>query len=164
MKMQGENVEQGTIAEKTLRSLTSKFDYVVCSIEESNDVTKLSVDELQSSLMVHEQRMKEHKEGEQALKVTHGGRNGTRGRGRSGGRRARGRCRQTFNKELIKCFNCHKLGHFQNECPSLDEKANYAEFDEEELLLMAITQEESSNSKKVWFLDCCSNHICGYKE
>ncbi|MCI97870.1 retrovirus-related Pol polyprotein from transposon TNT 1-94, partial [Trifolium medium] len=52
--------------------MPAKFNYVVCSIEESNDVTSLSVDELQSSLLVHEQRMKgqkDHSE-EQALKIT----------------------------------------------------------------------------------------------
>jgi len=58
MKMHGERMEQVTIVEKILRSMTTKFNYVVCSIEESNDVTTLLVDELQSSLMVHEQRMK----------------------------------------------------------------------------------------------------------
>jgi len=40
-----------------LRSLTSKFNYVVCYIEESNDVTTLSI-ELQCSLVVQEQLMK----------------------------------------------------------------------------------------------------------
>jgi hypothetical protein len=31
--------------------MTSRFEYVVSSIEESNDVTTLSIDELQSSLL-----------------------------------------------------------------------------------------------------------------
>ncbi|XP_058740872.1 uncharacterized protein LOC131613200 [Vicia villosa] len=52
--------------------MSAKFNYVVCSIEESNDVTTLSIDELQSSLLVHEQRMqgpRDHSE-EQALKMS----------------------------------------------------------------------------------------------
>lgn len=58
-----------------------KFNYVVCSIEESNNVETLTVDELQSSLLIHEQRMKGSNEEEQALKVTHEERY-ERGRGR----------------------------------------------------------------------------------
>ncbi|KAA8521233.1 hypothetical protein F0562_011930 [Nyssa sinensis] len=54
--------------EKIVRSMTPKFDYVVCSIEESNDLDALTIDELQSSLLVHEQRMKAHVVEEQALK------------------------------------------------------------------------------------------------
>ena len=46
-----------TIVEKILRFLTPKYDYVVCSIEESKDIDELSLDELQSSLLVHEQKM-----------------------------------------------------------------------------------------------------------
>jgi hypothetical protein len=81
MTTHGERVEQVMVVEKILRSMTHKFNYVVCSIEESNDVTILSIDELQSSLLVHEQRMqgpKDHTD-EQALKVSNAG----RGRGMS---------------------------------------------------------------------------------
>ncbi|PNX58278.1 hypothetical protein L195_g059112, partial [Trifolium pratense] len=90
-----------TVVEKILRSMTSKFDYVVCSIEESRDVTAMSIDELQSSLLVHEGRMKNHKarEEEQALKVSNLGRgnsNSNRGRGR-GSSRGRGRGRTNSN-------------------------------------------------------------------
>lgn len=51
------NMADVTIVEKLLRSLLPKFDYVVCSIEESKDIDLLSLDELQSSLLVHEQKM-----------------------------------------------------------------------------------------------------------
>ncbi|MCI44624.1 retrovirus-related Pol polyprotein from transposon TNT 1-94, partial [Trifolium medium] len=79
---------------------------------------------------------KEHNE-EQALKITNAGRGSGRGRGRSSNR-GRGRGRQS--KENVECFKCHKLGHYQNECPSWEENANYAEYnDEEETLLMAQT-------------------------
>jgi hypothetical protein len=40
-----------TILEKILRTLTEKFNYIVCSIEDSNDTDQLTVDELQSSLI-----------------------------------------------------------------------------------------------------------------
>ena len=54
MKIHGENMQQVVIIEKILRSMTSRFDYVVCSVEESNNLDTLTIDELQSSLLVHE--------------------------------------------------------------------------------------------------------------
>lgn len=89
MKIHSEKMEQVVIIEKILRSMTSRFDYVVCSVEESNDLDTLTIDELQSSLLVHEQRMKEHRGEEQVLKVSFEDRFGGRGTGR-GAFRARG--------------------------------------------------------------------------
>ena len=60
MKAHEERMRQNMIVEKILRSMTPKFDYVVCSIEESNNVDTMTIDELQSSLLVHEQRMNCH--------------------------------------------------------------------------------------------------------
>ncbi|XP_030938351.1 uncharacterized protein LOC115963486 [Quercus lobata] len=57
MRFHGEKMEDVTIVEKILRSLTPMFDYVVCSIEESKDIDAFSLDELHSSLLVHEQKM-----------------------------------------------------------------------------------------------------------
>ncbi|KAL5568948.1 hypothetical protein UlMin_025523 [Ulmus minor] len=78
MKIHGENMQQVVIIEKILRSMTSRFDYVVCSVEESNNLDTLTIDELQSSLLVHEQRMNVHGGDEQALKVTYDDRVGGR--------------------------------------------------------------------------------------
>jgi len=151
MKIYGENMTQ--VMKKILRSMTSRFDYVVCLIEESNNLDELTVDELQSSLLVHEQRMNLHSgdtRDEQALKVSHEDQNGGRGRGRGfgwGRGRGRGRGRQFANKAIVECFKCHKLGHFQYECPRWKESANYTEIDEEEeMLLMSFV--EVSNSKQ----------------
>jgi len=71
----------------------------------------LSVDELQSSLLVQEARMVSHKnkDEEQVLKVTNFGRGFGRGRGRNGNR-GRGRGRQT--REFVECYKCQKLGHY----------------------------------------------------
>lgn len=132
MKTHNENMSEMIINKKTLRSITSKFDYVVCSIEESNNLYTLTIDELQSSLLVHEQRMRGHGVEEQILKVVHEDKVG-RGRGRGRGRgTSRGRGRQSFDKATVECFNCHKLGHFRCECPSWENGANYAEQDGEE--------------------------------
>ena len=57
MRIHGEKMQDVTIVEKILRSMTPKFNFVVCSIEESNDIDELSIDELQSSLLVHEKKI-----------------------------------------------------------------------------------------------------------
>lgn len=79
MRVHGEKMEDVVVIEKILRSMTPKFDYVVCFIDESNDLDTLSIDVLQSSLLVHEQRMNGHLVEEQALKVTY--EDQSRGRG-----------------------------------------------------------------------------------
>jgi hypothetical protein len=144
MTAQGERMEQVMVVEKILRSMPAKFNYVVCSIEESNDVTTLSIDELQSSLLVHEQRMRGQKDhsDEQALKVSNAG----RGRGRSASR-GRGRGRQ--NRDLVECYKCHKLGHYKNECPDWEGNANFVEQEnEDEMLLMAHNQSNEDHIRE----------------
>ena len=61
--------------------MISKFNYVVCSIEESNNLDTMAIDELQSCLLVHEQRMTYQGEEEQVLQIINEGKGG-RGRGR----------------------------------------------------------------------------------
>lgn len=58
-QMYGNNLEDITIIEKILRSLTPKFNFVVCIIEESKDIDEISLNELQSFLIVHEQKIKQ---------------------------------------------------------------------------------------------------------
>ncbi|KAL6348545.1 hypothetical protein AAG906_013165 [Vitis piasezkii] len=59
-EVHGEKMEDVMVIEKILRSMTPKFDYIVCSIEKSNDLDTLSIDVLQSSLLVYEQCMNGH--------------------------------------------------------------------------------------------------------
>ncbi|KAJ8768141.1 hypothetical protein K2173_021081 [Erythroxylum novogranatense] len=49
MRIHGNQTDDVTVVEKIIRSMTPKYNYVVCSIEESNDIDELSLDELQSS-------------------------------------------------------------------------------------------------------------------
>jgi len=168
MKTHCETMSPTIINEKILRFMTLKFDYMVCSIKESSYLNTLTIDELQSSLFIHEQRMNIHKEEEQALKITHEDNTG-RGRDRGVFRergRGRGPDRQPFNKAIIECFKCHKLGHFQYECPSWENGANYTEIDErEELLLISYVELNHAKRKEVWFFDSgCNNHMSRNKE
>lgn len=168
LKTNGEVMQQSTVVSKVLRSLTTKFNYV-CSIEESNDLSTLSIDELHGSLLVHEQRMHGHHDEEHVLKVAQESNLGRgRGRGVFRGGRGKGRGRQPLNKATIECYKCHKLGHFQYECPDWEKKANYAELEdgeEGELLLMTYVEPHQTRREMVWFLDSgCSNHMTGNKE
>ncbi|KAG7584140.1 Zinc finger CCHC-type superfamily [Arabidopsis suecica] len=151
MKINGENVEQSTIVSKILRSLTRKFNYVVCSIEESNDLSTLTIDELHGSLLVHEGRMQEPLEEEHVLNVSQDERSSYgRGRGSLRGGRGRGRGRATPEKASIECFKCHKLGHFQYECPDWEKGAYYAELEEDVLLMAQVSfEEEECRDKKI---------------
>lgn len=91
MRNMGEDIPDSKVVEKILRTLEEKFTYIVCAIEESNDIKELTVDRLQSSLMVHEQNLKRHAGEEHVLKVE-GQWKPSMGRGRgSSSYRGRGR-------------------------------------------------------------------------
>ena len=96
-------MEYVTIVERILRSLTPKFDYVVCSIEESKDRDAFSLDELQSSFLVHEQKMNRSTTiEEKALKAsTFTDFSNSRGKGRGRGRGDRG------NRDGIRHFKAN---------------------------------------------------------
>ncbi|KAF2287248.1 hypothetical protein GH714_039440 [Hevea brasiliensis] len=164
MRSNGEEMTDTKIVEKILRTLTDKFTYVCVSIEESKDIETMSVDELQSTLVVHEQKFRHvHREDEdQVLKIEGRSNSTSRGRGSYRGR-GRGRGRAVFNKATVECYKCHDLGHFQYECPNSSKEANYAELEEEdELLLMAYVELHETSRSDAWFVDSgCSNHMCG---
>ena len=47
------------IVEKILRTLSPRFDHIVVAVEESKDLERLKIEELQNSLEAHEQRLNE---------------------------------------------------------------------------------------------------------
>ncbi|KAL4591457.1 hypothetical protein LXL04_004423 [Taraxacum kok-saghyz] len=117
-------------------------------------------------------------EDRQTFKVENG-----RGRGRGSFRGGRGRGRgrqQPVSKAHIECYKCHNLGHFQNECPTWGNEAQFASLEEdEEMMLMAQIDEELLHKAEVekdkvqvpvmhnnmWFLDSgYSNHMYGDKD
>ena len=70
MRIHGEKLEDLTIIEKIICFMPSKLNYVVCSIEKSKETNELSIDELQSSLLIHEQKMNRQTSKEQNLQVS----------------------------------------------------------------------------------------------
>lgn len=84
-------------------------------------------------------------------------------RGAFGGTRG-GASRGSFNKAMVECYKCHKLGHFQNECPDWEKGANYAEVEGLEYMVL-MAQVDVKDVEQIWFLDTgCSNHMCGEKK
>ena len=57
LRMNGEELLDQKVVEKFLRTLPKKFDHVVVAIEESKDLSQLSVDQLMGSLLSHDSKI-----------------------------------------------------------------------------------------------------------
>jgi len=58
----GDTIEDKKIIQKILRSLPVKYDHIVAAIEESKDLSMLTLTELMDSLQAHEDRMRRFNE------------------------------------------------------------------------------------------------------
>ncbi|XP_073223464.1 uncharacterized protein [Cicer arietinum] len=59
MRTIGESLTEVVIIEKILRTLTQRYDHIVVAIEESKDLDKMKVEDLQGSLEAYELRVRE---------------------------------------------------------------------------------------------------------
>ncbi|XP_074337698.1 uncharacterized protein LOC141674898 [Apium graveolens] len=159
MKRNGESLDDVRVMEKLIRSLTKKFDYIVTSIENSKDLSTISIDELVGSLQVHEQRMNQYDDAshlEKALqsKVSIGDSSGSSSstRGRSGFRGG------------------YRGGRGSYECraPKVEERSHFATAKEDKDVgsAMFLTYKGDEEGKKnVWYLDSGAiNHMSGHKD
>ncbi|PNX57137.1 hypothetical protein L195_g058543, partial [Trifolium pratense] len=63
MKNCGNTLEEQEKVEKVLRTLTSKFDHIVVTIEETKDLSEVKIEDLQSTLEAHEMKHGERDHG-----------------------------------------------------------------------------------------------------
>lgn len=115
-----------------------KFNFVVCSIEESKDIDSLSIDELQSSLLVHEKNVVQQDKEEQALNEVANPKGISSGKPRRKDKnehhksdedhttdsnwREKGRDSnhskdykpKSGDKSKIECYRCHRYDHYKS--------------------------------------------------
>lgn len=187
MRIYGDKMDDELVVTKVLRSLAPRFDHVVAAIEESKDLSNLTVDELSGSLHAHEARINRsaEKSEDKVFQVhgeifnardgdkTHGrghGRSSFRGRGRGRGRgRPSGDQRQFYgdqknNRAHIKCHNCKKYRHVKAECWFKEKTTNVVEEPDVQQLFMTHCDSEDIPGS-VWLVDSgCSNHMSGTRE
>ncbi|GLT49656.1 hypothetical protein SLA2020_232000 [Shorea laevis] len=157
MRIHGENLEDVAIVEKILWSKTTKFNYVVYSIKELNDIEALSLDELQNSLSVHEQKINRQGKQEQTMQTIINSWAVGQGKGNWKG------------KANVECFQFHKYGHYRFDCHAnlnRGESSNFAKHNEknDDASLFMVCHPKEVSKKNVWYLDTsCNNHMCGDK-
>lgn len=144
MQTCGEVITDQMVVEKVLRSLTSKFDFIVVAIQEAKDVKAMKIEELQSSLEAHELMVIDRgteRSVQQALQAQISKKEGNsknskkkgKGKGnwsnngkaktddkaesskRGGSDRGHNK-KKEFDKSKVQCYNCEKYGHFADEC------------------------------------------------
>ncbi|GMJ02182.1 hypothetical protein HRI_003887400 [Hibiscus trionum] len=159
MRKYGEQISDQKVVEKLLRSLTRKYESTVAAIEESKDLTVLTVDELLGSLQSHEDRHKSYEEEntekafQTKLKLLNdtdvgcersgsgNNREGSSYRGRRGGYGFRGGGRSSDRQQQstddgknirkFECYYCHKPGHIERYCRKKQYDENQANFAED---------------------------------
>ncbi|XP_028198066.1 uncharacterized protein LOC114382690 [Glycine soja] len=153
MKNYGKKISNQTIVEKILRTLNPKFDHIVIAIEESKKLKEIAVEEFQGSLEAHEQRLIERE------------------------------TEKPGDHQALQAHTSKRVGNNSEECvatpSSIDHRGNQshndyqahmakeeneADFEEQPLMLMMITDSESHNNE-TWYIDSgCSNHMTGHRD
>ncbi|CAL5332754.1 unnamed protein product [Camellia sinensis] len=93
-------------------------------------------------------------------------------RGRARGRGGGYNNRLGFDKSNVQCYQCHKFGHYSNECRSRTttetrEQANFAKEETNKVgpTVLFVHHGDTENQNNVWYLDSgASNLMCGKRE
>jgi hypothetical protein len=156
----GEDIDESLVIQKLLRSLLLKYDAKVFAIEETRDLTKMTMDELHGSLIAYEMRKgteSDHPNNEEAFKsikktkdkdndlddeISNFVRRFQKGSGRYKG------------KSPLKCFNYGRIGHIVENCyykkRSLNNKKSFYSKDDD--ISSDESDEEDNDGGEVLFI------------
>jgi hypothetical protein len=113
----GEELDESLVVQKVLRSLLLKYDAKVSVIEETRDLTKMTMDELHGYLIAYEMRIgiesdQPNNEGVfKSIKKTKYKDNDLDEEITNFVRRFQKRSGRYKGKSPLKCFNCGRIGH-----------------------------------------------------
>ncbi|CAJ2647891.1 unnamed protein product [Trifolium pratense] len=185
MKNYGEVISDVQIIEKVLRTLNPEYDHIVVAIEESKDLSTMSVNELQSSLEAHEQRLQERKEKkdnkatqDQALYAKNGGQWNKNGKGKNKWNKHKGKAEfsndhngdqdQPESSKKDSFIKGNKWWKEESKGKKKQEnEANHARHNDSDSdgVLMMVTSNSENDTSKLWYLDTgCSNHMTGHRD
>ncbi|XP_059068956.1 uncharacterized protein LOC131859344 [Cryptomeria japonica] len=128
MRGLGEEVDEFTMVKKVIRTLLPKYETRVSALEEKKFFNKLTLDDLQGSLIDFEMRTSKVDNGRSSLKETTFKREKKEDLDSESElsdsleallvRKLKKKYRR---KLLVKCFNCGKVGHFATQCSHADQ-------------------------------------------
>ncbi|TYK00496.1 TMV resistance protein N-like [Cucumis melo var. makuwa] len=147
LRSNGEEVGDQRVVEKILRSMPRKFEHIVVAIEESKDLSTLSINSLMGSLQSHELRLKQFDVNpEEAFQMQTSFRGGSRGR--RGGHGRRGGGRNYDNRSGANSEN-------SQESSSLSRGRGSGRG-------RGFSRNQGGGCEPTWYLDSgCSNHMTG---
>ncbi|KAI5323652.1 hypothetical protein L3X38_032724 [Prunus dulcis] len=183
IKCYGDTIPDRKIVEKTLRSLPPKYDHVAAAIEESKDLSTLSVHELIGSLEAHEKKNQQiHRTICGASFPVQGGNsfnnqqqgsslNHQEGSNSSNNQQGSSNSNNQNGRSSIQCYVCNKYGHKSADCrykctrcriPNHSQRdcryqknneANFTENNDSQEQLFYTCFSSHKDSQDVWYVD-----------
>jgi hypothetical protein len=156
----GEEIDESLVVQKVLRSLLLKYDAKVFAIEETRDLTKMTMDELHGSLIAYE--MRTGTESDQpnneatfkAIKKTKDKDNDLDEEIANFVRRIQKGSGRYKGKSPLKCFNCGRIGHIVENCyykkRSLNNKKSFYSKDDD--ISSDESDEEDNDGGEILFI------------
>nr|GEW92370.1 zinc finger, CCHC-type [Tanacetum cinerariifolium] len=166
-------LDESLLVRKLLDSTPDRFIQIVASIEQTNDLDDITLDEITGKLKAFEERINSRKEDKWKARKTY----------YSHKANTREKTKGEWDLSKVRCFKCQKLRHYKKDCirtSTTQEQSNLILEDNEPSLLMTTheTKHEevllnegqiqpgkyASADASIWYLDNgASNHMTGTK-